>query len=296
MDNIRISQVCGLCAGCNFAINTAINELNNGNKVTIFKEIVHNNNVNNYLQSLGAKFEDDINNLTSDSIVIIRAHGEPPKTYEIFNNKGITFKDCTCHNVKAIHNLVNTYYNNGYLIVIIGKYLKGIHPEVLGTMGWSDNTAILIENIDDVNKLNEVRNKKVYVVCQTTFNENKAGEIIEKIEIICDKNNCELEVNKSICKAQKVINEYSLNLAKESDIMIVVGGKKSSNSLELYNNVSRVCPSIFIEDIETYKQELISKNLQINKSTRVGITAGASTMKDELSQLKKLIEEDIDKM
>lgn len=289
MENIKISQVCGLCAGCHFAINTAIEEIKKGNSVTIFKEIVHNNNVNNYLTSLGAKFEDNIENLSNKDIVIIRAHGEPPSTYKILNSNNISYKDCTCHNVKAIHTLVNKYSDDGYRVIIIGK---SQHPEVLGTVGWTKD-SIVIENENDITKLNNLSNEKLYLVCQTTFNISKADELIEKIRTTAKQNNCELIVNKSICSAQKVINDFSYKLAKESDIMIVVGGKKSSNSLELFNNVSRVCPSIFIEDIHTYKDALKDKNLSITSTTKVGITAGASTMKDELFELKTLIENDI---
>lgn len=291
MENIKISQVCGLCAGCHFAINTAIDEIKKGNSVTIFKEIVHNNNVNNHLTSLGAKFEDDINKLSNKDIVIIRAHGEPPQTYTLLQSKNISYKDCTCHNVTAIHNLVKEYSDKGYNIIIIGK---AKHPEVLGTIGWA-NTTIVIENEDDISKLNDIKNSKIYLACQTTFNMAKADSLIEKISDLLQQNNCELIVNKSICSAQKIINEYSLKLAKESDIMIVVGGAKSSNSLELYNNVNTACPSIFIEDIHTYKQALYEKGLTITPSTKVGITAGASTMKSELFELKKMIEIDLSK-
>ena len=100
-------------------------------------------------------------------------------------------------------------------------------------------------------------------------------------------------MNKTICNAQKLINLYSVELAKESDVMIVVGGKNSSNSVELFKNVSYYCPSIFIEDINTYKTELENNNITINKNTRIGITGGASTLKEELLQLKNLIKNDL---
>lgn len=289
MENIKISQVCGLCAGCNYAIKTAVEELNKGNSVTIFKEIVHNKNVNNYLASLGAKFEEDINKLSSNDTIIIRAHGEPPSTYNFLNKNNIKYKDCTCHNVKEIHNLVRKYSDNDYKIIIIGKLQ---HPEVLGTIGWA-NDAVVIESEDDLIKINNYKNINVYIACQTTFNMNKANNLIEKIDVILKQNNCNVVINKSICSAQKVINEYSLKLAKESDIMIVVGGLKSSNSRELYNNISEACPSIFIEDIYSYKEALKEKGLSINKSTKIGITAGASTMKEELIELKNLIQSEL---
>lgn len=293
MENIKISQVCGLCAGCTRAIDTAVKEVESGKKVTIFKEIVHNKNVNSYLESIGAKCEESIENLTSDSVVIIRAHGEPPETFEYLKNKGIDFRDCTCLNVSKIHELVKEYSEKGYAVIILGKHKKALHPEVFGTIGWAKTDVVLIESSEDVEKLKELKNDKFYLVCQTTFNMKKADELISEIQDVINANNSELIVNKSLCLAQKTINEFSSKLATESDVMIVVGGSNSSNSIELFKNVSSICPSIFIEDIYSYKDALKDAGLEITRQTRVGITAGASTRKEELVELKKLIENDL---
>lgn len=293
MENVKISQVCGLCAGCTRAIDTAVKEVESGKKVTIFKEIVHNKNVNSYLESIGAKCEESIENLTSDSVVIIRAHGEPPETFEYLKNKGIDFRDCTCLNVSKIHELVKEYSEKGYAVIILGKHKKALHPEVFGTIGWAKTDVVLIESNEDVEKLKELKNDKFYLVCQTTFNMKKADELISEIQDVLKSNNSELIVNKSLCLAQKTINEFSAKLATESDVMIVVGGSNSSNSIELFKNVSSICPSIFIEDIYSYKDALKDAGLEITSQTRVGITAGASTRKEELVELKKLIENDL---
>ena len=293
MENIKISQVCGLCGGCTRAIDTAIKEIENGNKVTIFKEIVHNKNVNLFLANAGAKCEDNIENLSSDSVAIIRAHGEPPETFEYLNEKGIEFRDCTCTNVAKIHNLVKEYSESGYKIILIGKHKKSVHPEVFGTIGWSKTDVVLVESEEDIEKLKNLKNDKFYLVCQTTFNIKKTDELILEIQKVLSETKSELIVNKSLCLAQKNINEFSAKLAKECDIMIVVGGKNSSNSLELFKNMKSICPSIFIEDINFYKEALIESDLTISKETKVGITAGASTRKEELVMLKELIEKDL---
>ena len=111
---VTIAKVCGLCAGCKRAILTAKEELEKGNSVTIFKEIVHNPTVNSMLKNAGVKFEEEINKLNKDSTVIIRAHGEPPETYKYLNDNKIKFKDCTCFNVEKIHKSVKNFYNIGY--------------------------------------------------------------------------------------------------------------------------------------------------------------------------------------
>ena len=278
MENIKISQICGLCEGCKNVIETTKAQLNKGRKVTLFKEVVHNKNANKFLNSLGAQIKTELTDLNSDELVIIRAHGEPPKTFEYLNENRIKFKDCTCPNVKKIHNSTQNYMLQGYEIIIVGKHN---HPEVMGTQGWCLGGAIVFKNA------------KLHLVCQTTFNSNKFDELEQKISEIAKQNDCELIVNKTICNAQKLINLYSVELAKQSDVMIVVGGKNSSNSIELFKNVSYYCPSIFIEDVNNYKLELENNNIKINKNTRIGITAGASTLKEELLELKTLIENDL---
>lgn len=290
MLNIQIAKVCGLCAGCKRAINATENEIKKGKKVTIFKEIVHNKNVNSYLSDIGANCEDDIDNLPTDNTIIIRAHGEPPKTYDFLQKNNLEYVDCTCPNVSKIHDDVKEYSSMGYKIIILGKYKAKMHPEVLGTIGWAGSEVVLIEDDNDLEKLNEYKNDKFYLVCQTTFNMAKADALICQIEKILKDNSNSIIVNKSLCNAQRVINSSSVELAKNSDIMIVVGGANSSNSIELYNNVKNYCQSIFIEDINTYKEVLKANKIELNANYRVGITAGASTMKEELFSLKTLIE------
>jgi len=288
---IKIAEVCGLCAGCKRAICTAKNLLSSGEQVTIFKEIVHNENVNSSLKNLGAKFEDDITKLSSKGFVIIRAHGEPPATYDFFKENNIRYRDCTCFNVEKIHNLVKEHYDANYAIVIIGKHKPNIHPEVFGTLGWANNDAIIIQDEQDLIKLEDIE-KDIYLVCQTTFNISIAEELILKIKQIAESKGLQLIVNNSICASNKLINQSSRKLAEKCDVMIVVGGKNSSNTKELYNNLKNVCPIFFVENIHNYKSALKESKIKINKNTKIGITAGASTMKEELEVLRKMINED----
>ena len=297
MTTIKISNVCGLCAGCKTAISTA-KHLSTTNKTVLFKEIVHNKTANQMLSNLGIKTIDNLKFASRDEVIVLRAHGEPPETYNHLNSHHIPFVDCTCPNVTKIHEQVCKFSKDGYKIIILGKYGKTngkIHPEVFGTIGWCASDPILIEDEEDLFKLNNYQNKKLYLVCQTTFNAQKADKLIEKISHLSTNNNCALVVNKSICNAQKAINLASVKLAQSSDIMIIVGGKNSSNSIELFNNIKTYTPSIFIEDIHDWKNELINQNIPFSNDTKFGITAGASTLKEELLELKKLIELELSK-
>ncbi len=291
-ENVKISKVCGLCAGCKLAIDTTLSELEKNQKVTLFKEIVHNKNVNSMLEQKGVVFENELNNLSADGVTILRAHGEPKETYHQLENIGVNYVDCTCVNVKKIHDLVFEYSTKGYTILIIGKYGKKsgvMHPEIAGTVGWCETEPILIEDHDDIAKIGD-NVSKIYLVCQTTFNMEKADHLIEDIQTICAEKNIELVVNKSICLAQKQINVFSAELAKECDLMIVVGGKNSSNSTELFNNLKTITKSIFVENISSIKNILKEENITLTKNIKIGLTAGASTMKSELIELKTQLE------
>ena len=289
---IKFAEVCGLCGGCQRAFDTVIQSLQQNNNVTIFKEIVHNKNFNNILRAYGAVTKENLQDLTKKELVILRGHGEPPATYEYLKAKGIDYIDCTCPNVENIHKAVEKYSAQGYEIIFLGKHKDKIHPEVEGTIGWSKTKVYMIQDQEDVDKLKNIKDKKLYLVCQTTFNMFTAEKLIDTIDTIAKKNNCELVVNKSLCSAQREINKSSQVLAKQVDVMMVIGGKNSSNSKELFNNVSTICPSIFIEDIYEYKQALKDANITLSRDSVIGITAGASTMKNELLALKKLIEKD----
>lgn len=295
MENIVIANVCGLCAGCKRTINLVKEAIDKYGDVTIFKEIVHNTNVNNMMCEWGAKTETELTNLKPNSQVIIRAHGEPIKTFNYLKEKGISYVDGTCPNVARIHNLVHEYSQKGYDVVIIGKHKPLTHPEVEGTIGWVTTNCFVVQDSDDVNELFSKINNKLYLVCQTTFNMAHADELIDLITNLSLKNNVELVVNKSICNAQKQINLSSVEMAKNVDVVIVVGGKKSSNSKELYNNIKTICPAIFIENVNDYKNELNNQNIVITKNTKIGLTAGASTLKEELIELKQLIQNDLNK-
>ena len=295
MAQVQISKVCGLCAGCKRSVDIATSS-SKAHKTILYKEIVHNKNVNDILTNLGIKTINNLSDAKPDELIILRAHGEPPETYEYLNSNKILFKDCTCPNVTKIHEQVKEYSDNGFMVVLIGKYGKNsgkVHPEVLGTIGWCANNPILIEDTDDLHKLQDVKNTKLFLICQTTFNESKADSLIDSISQLCIDNSNHLIINKSICSAQKSINLASINLAKECDIMIVVGGKNSSNSIELFNNVKQYTKSIFIEDILAWKDELASQNIPFSETTKFGLTAGASTLKEELVTLKTLIETEL---
>jgi len=289
MVKVIISETCGLCYGSNRAITTTREVMKKEKNVILFKEILHNKNVIKELENAGARIKNNINELCSNDYVIIRAHGEPKSTYEFFDTVGIKYIDCTCPNVKAINMLVERKDKEGYKIIIIGKYGylgKAMHPEVAGTSGWCSN-PILIEEECEIASL-DLSFDKYFLVVQTTFSRDKAEILIKQIKEKMVKAGKIFEYKNTICDAQKNINIATLKLANLVDKMIVIGGKDSSNTKELYNAVKKLKPSFHIENAG--EVETLIKNGDVTSKDIIGLTAGASTMYEDIQLIKEILE------
>ena len=218
---------------------------------------------------------------------------EPNKIDEMIQN-GFEVVDLTCLDVKKVQQKAIELSKEDYLVLILGK---PSHPEVVAINAnakmYSDKVYV-VANLDELKQLSEIikQNKKVGVVIQTTQKLEFLQEIVNYLIPVC----AELKVFNTICKSTSRRQQEAKELAKTSDLMIVVGGKNSSNSLELFKNMSSICPSIFIEDVNDYESAIIDAGITLSKNTKIGITAGASTNKAELETLKNLIENKLSKL
>ncbi len=263
---INLAKSAGFCFGVENAVKRVTKELENGELYT-YGAIVHNKNVTNELAEKGAKITEttDIYN----SKVIFRAHGVGREVHETFLNNGNEVIDCTCPCVKKIHNLVadNTDsedFEKGLIIVGDEK-----HPEVIGIAGWSKtNNIFYIKSIEDIDSIDLKKCKTYTIVVQTTFNNGKLNEIVEKLENF----KVNYKLFNTICSATSERQDEVLKLAKNSDVMIVLGDKKSSNSNKLFEISKKYCKNSYL--IETIHE--IDLNI-LQKDVRIGLTAGAST-------------------
>lgn len=262
---IIISKHAGFCFGVERAINTALETIKNEEIVYSYGPLVHNQQVVDYLKDKGIITVDSIEDLKDKEVgaVIIRSHGLPKHTIEEIEKLGFKIVDCTCPFVKSVHKKVSEYSDKGYNISIIGDK---DHPEVIGINGWCNNAAYIVNTVEDANNLEFM--DKVCIVSQTTNNIDKFTEISKIVE---NKAN-EAIIFNTICNATRLRQESAVELAKEVDAMIVLGGKNSSNTKKLAD-VSRVYNK------NVYLIESISEiSLQeLNKFNKIGITAGAST-------------------
>lgn len=286
--NIFISEVCGLCYGAKRSLSLTNEQIEKNKKIILYKEILHNSNVIKSLEEKGIKTVNNLNDINKDDLVIIRAHGEPYNTFKYLEEKHIKYVDCTCPNVKAINYLVQEKDNEGYKIIILGKYgfsNNKMHPEVEGIAGWCSN-PLFIEDESEIEKI-DLSYDKYFLVVQTTFSKDKTALFIQKIKKLMKNNNKIFDYKNTICNAQKLINDYSTELAKKVDVMIIMGGKNSSNTKELFNNVSKIKKSFFIEKPEDVIN--LIKKQEIKNGHKIGLSAGASTLKEDILKLKEII-------
>ena len=270
----KLAEYAGFCFGVKRAVDTVYEQLERGKTIYTYGPIVHNEEVVKDLGDKGVgvlKGKEALEALDQGSVVI-RAHGVPKEICLLLEKKGLEYVDATCPFVKKIHRIVERAGREGEHVVIIGN---PAHPEVEGIVGWCSGPVTVIETLQEAESFVPPEGKKLCVVSQTTFNYNKFHSIVE----IFQKKGYNINVAKTICNATEERQNAARELAKEADVMIVIGGRHSSNTRKLYEICCEECADTY------FIQTLDDLHLELPKSVRlVGITAGASTP-------NKLIEE-----
>ena len=260
---VIIASIAGFCFGVKRAMDITINELEDSNEnIYSLGPLIHNTQAVSKLENMGLNTIESFDNIDNGRI-IIRSHGIPKSTREDILNKGLNLVDCTCSYVISVHKKVEDYSIKGYDIIIVGD---SNHPEVMGINGWCDNKAYIVGTKEDAYNLPIM--DKVCVVSQTT---NTLAKFEQLSEIIKTKANI-VNIFNTICNATKSRQESAEELSKKVDAMIVIGGKKSSNTMKLVEISKKYCSNVFhIETIE----DLSLQNM--HRFNTIGITAGAST-------------------
>ena len=280
---ILLGKTAGFCGGVSFAVKSSEKDLDKYNKIYCLGELVHNKEVINKLENKGLIIVEDISQ--AKERVIIRAHGVEKDIYEKAKEMNIELLDYTCKKVLLIHNLVEEYAKKGYYIILIGE---SNHPEVIGTYSFCGEYKSKVNKVEDldivIEDIKKLNLDKVLVVAQTTFNGLKFDEIVDELKEKLD-NNIELEINKTICNATMLRQTETIELAKKVDLMIIIGGKNSSNTNKLYELSKKYCENAIV--VETYKE--IDKDF-VKKFEKIGVMAGASTPKESIDEVIECIE------
>lgn len=263
MKEIIRAENAGFCFGVRQAIEKAEKAAEAANKdgkrIFSMGSLIHNERVTGDLEEKGIRIIHSLDEVQSADQVIIRSHGEGEAFYKEAVAKGVELIDATCPFVAKIHKLV---HETDKQVVIVGD---AQHPEVMGIFGWCRKPAIVVNSYAEAA---EVEEDDFFVVTQTTIREAMLNDVIKAFE---DKGKV-FEVNNTICSATSKRQESCEKLAKESDLMVVIGGKNSSNTKKLYDISKKYCiNSYFVQNIEDLPLK------QVQKCNRIGIAAGAST-------------------
>lgn len=268
---ILVGKNSGFCAGVKHTIMKAEEELEKSlDGIDCLGEIIHNRQVVSSLEKKGLRIIDSI--YQAKNRVIIRAHGTTKDVYDIASRNNIELIDLTCPNVLKIHQQVQDFSNNNYFIFLFG--VKD-HPETIGTFSFCSNNSYLIQDKDDIpfaiNALYGSGLKNLLIITQTTFSINSYEEMKDIIISSLDSS-FNVHAEKSICNATDLRQNEAAEISLKVDLMIIIGGKNSSNTKKLYEVSKYNLENVLL--IQT-RDDL---NLDFVKNFKnVGVVAGAST-------------------
>lgn len=268
--NIKLAKFAGFCYGVKRAVETAIKlkKENPDKNICILGELIHNTDVINELENLGIKTIYDIPS-KGDGICIIRSHGATPEVFEQVKKAGFEVVDLTCPDVKKVQQRAIELAKNDYFVIIVGK---PNHPEVMAIKAnaelYSDKVVVATTIEELAPYQAEIKShRKVGVVVQTTQMVSTLNLVVNYLNNIAK----EVLIYNTICQSTSMRQKEAKELAKESDLMIVVGSRKSANTTHLAEILKDYTTTIHIENDTELNKDLLKD------AKSIGITAGAST-------------------
>ena len=267
--SITVAKSAGFCFGVNRAINIVNSLLDKNVKVSTLGPIIHNMEVVNELESRGCKAVSSIDEVENGATLVIRSHGVPKYVIDKLVENGVKYEDATCPFVKKIHNIVANPDNKDGIVLIAGN---SVHPEVEGIIGHCSTECHTFKNSEEIDEIHsnilKKNNKQVFVVAQTTFDTKEWKKCVKKIKKLCTN----AKIFDTICNATSVRQTEADLLAAQSDFMVVIGDRHSSNTGKLFDICKRQCDNTVL--IETADE--LNAN-QVSVAEKIGVTAGAST-------------------
>ncbi len=276
---VKLASSRGFCFGVEDAIEVAkaaVEEHGPGNVVAL-GPVIHNTQVVDRLERAGLDQSADLETVDPSKTVLIRSHGATPETMKRIEERGLQVVDATCLLVKRAQNVVKQLHQEGYHVVMIGD---PNHPEVRGVIGYAPNVTV----IDRGTNLAEVlpRNERLGVVAQTTHSPEHVAEIIAEI---LKRRYREVKIVNTLCPEVTRRQKAAVALSKEVDVMFVLGGLHSANTLE----IARLCREAGrrTHHLETWEQFDPS---MVEGKKSAGLTAGASTPEWVISEFARNLE------
>ena len=264
----EIARHAGFCAGVRRAItmarNAALEAKAQGIPCVMLGELIHNDAALDEFKALGVSVVDKVEDVPDGAVVIFRSHGEPPQTYADCQARGLTVVDTTCEFVLKLHAVVKDHTEKGLPVLLLGDPK---HPEIIGTAGMGGDNVYVLSSPKDIEALPAL--KHPLLVAQTTYPPSQWAETQPTlIRLFPD-----LEVRRTICPATQMRQDAACELAKRSDAVVVVGGKKSANTRKLYESCKALCPRTCLVECASE----IPPHFANIHTEKIGIAAGAST-------------------
>jgi len=281
-----VSKYSGFCFGVTSAVKAAYTNLEtplSDKSLYMYGEIINNPVVISELQNQGIKLINNIDEVEHpvNSKVLIRAHGVPEHTIDSLKRKGASVIDKTCPRVKNVHRVVRKAAAEDYDVILVGD---SEHPEIIGTIGWCKTRVTLIENLEHAKQImpDYVATSDVtYMVSQTTYNSKSYEEIVT----YCSSLLPSIKHHYTICNVTSDRQTEIRELAKGADFVLIVGGKASANSTELFTIASEYCPKT--QHVESEADIDIS---MITGVSTLVICSGASTPDTSIEACVKVVE------
>ena len=280
---ITLAKTAGFCFGVNRAVQMVYDLVEKGEKVCTLGPIIHNTQMVEELASKGVRIINTPDEARSGETLVIRSHGVGEEVYRQVSQIGVSMCDATCPFVAKIHKIVTERSAAGDTILIAGDEN---HQEVIGIIGHCKSQYFVFSSAEELEKLlknhPEITNNAVSVVSQTTFNAKK-WEIAQKnLKKVCTN----AKIFDTICGATSARQGEARELASVNDVMVVIGGRHSSNTEKLFNVCSSLCDNTHL--IET-AEELCAD--WFNCVSTVGVVAGASTPAGIIKEVIRTMEE-----
>ncbi len=261
----------GFCAGVNMAIDALEQAIKMfGTPLYVFHEIVHNRHVVQRFKDKGVVFVDHVHEVPRGSHLMYSAHGISPAVREQARERELQVVDATCPLVRKVHLEAIRFARLGYSIVLVGHR---DHDEVVGTLGEAPGQIVLVETVDDVDRLHVADPNKVAYLTQTTLSVDDAGVIIDRLRARFP--NCVGSPKEDICYATQNRQEALKAGVERADVVLVFGSKNSSNSIRLTEVAAEFGrPTHLVDSVEEIDRDWF------RGAETVLITAGASAPED----------------
>lgn len=285
---VEIAEKSGFCFGVTRAIGLAETSAEKYGEVFTLGPLIHNRIVTDSLEKKGVHIAEKVEDAAGKPL-IIRSHGVSAETEALARSLCTEVIDATCPFVRKIHNIVSRQPENGAVIVLGDKN----HPEVMGIIGHARCKAFACADIDEIEKLFAdgvlSQSEKIALVTQTTFDRSRSEEYFRRIR---EKYSC-VDIYDTICSATSERQKNAEELAKRAALMIVVGGRSSSNTGKLAAICARHCKTVFAETAD----DIPSQTLRgLHSDSIIGITAGASTPAYTIKEVHERMNEEITKV